>query len=392
MGAAVKTMDTVSHDITYLLYWDDESIPIEANMTLGSHLENDLMVPGEDVSEYHVRIDQSERGPVFIPLGDATLNVNGHEYDMPIQTIIGDVVSIGQVTMQIGVEIERPSEAQSWTLHADRGDQSYLLGGETSVGRSEEAQVSIRDEHISRHHARFVEHDGFIWIQDLRSANGTKVNDLPVQGGCRLFHGDYVSFDKLRFQVIGSGEDLTPIKHFPNALAPTTHRAPKPKHDTTEFVPIEGSVASEITEVAVQNAQAATIKEAGAFLIGASTAVEGQIFQLQVGENRIGRHINCNVLINDTTVSSEHANINVRPEGVNIINLMATNGTKVNGENVTSAKLADGDVVRFGRVSMVFKDIPPSNADDHPLLRRMQKSVLAGILGLGILLLIIVLV
>ncbi len=378
-------------DITYLLYWDDDSIPIEPNMTLGNHLENDLVVPGEDVSDYHVRIDQSDRGPVFIPLGDATLNVNGHEYDSPVQAIIGDVVGIGQITIQIGVEVEQASGAQSWTLHADRGDQSYLLGGEVAVGRSDEAQVSIRDEHISRHHARFVEHDGYIWVQDLRSANGTRVNDVPLQGGCRLFHGDYVSFDKLRFQVIGSGEDLTPVKHYPNALAPTTHRAPQPRHDTTEFVPVEGTEAGEDTEVGVRHARAKALDQAGAFLLGASSAVEGEIFQLQVGENRIGRALHCDVMVNDSTVSAEHASVNVRPEGVNIINLMATNGTKVNGENVTSAQLADGDVIRFGRVSMVFKDIPPASVEEHPLLRRLNTWVLLGTLGVSLLLLVMVL-
>ncbi|MEM9622818.1 MAG: FHA domain-containing protein [Pseudomonadota bacterium] len=382
-------MENLTQDITYLLYWDDDSIPIEPNMTLGNHLENDLVVPGEDVNDYHVRIDQSDRGPVFIPLGEATLNVNGHEYAAPVQVVIGDVVGVGQITIQIGVEIEQHSAAQSWTIHAEAGDQSYLLGGEIAVGRSEDAQISIRDEHISRDHARFVEHEGYLWLQDLRSANGTRVNDVPLQGGCRLFHGDYVAFDKLRYQVIASGEDLTPIKHYPNALAPTTYRAPQPQHETTEFVPVDNAELTEQTRRALEQVRTQAMTQAGAFLLGASSAVEGEVFQLQVGENRLGRAVYCDVIINDTTVSAEHAAVNVRPEGVSIINLMATNGTKVNGVDITSTELSDGDVVRLGRVNMVFKEIPPGSVEEHPVLRRLNRGVLAGTLIVSLLLLLI---
>ena len=86
------------NDISYLLYWDDDAIPIDGNMTLGNHLENDLMIPGEDVSDYHARIDLSERGPVVIPLGDATISVNGRESITPIGLILVDVLGVGQVT------------------------------------------------------------------------------------------------------------------------------------------------------------------------------------------------------------------------------------------------------------------------------------------------------
>ena len=107
-------------DISYLLYWDDDSIPIDGNMTLGNHLDNDIVVPGEDVSDYHARIDLSDRGPVVIPLGNATVSVNGHEAAAPVRLMIGDVLGIGQATMQIGIEQEGVVEAESWTLGRPR--------------------------------------------------------------------------------------------------------------------------------------------------------------------------------------------------------------------------------------------------------------------------------
>ena len=55
----------------------------------------------------------------------------------------------------------------------------------------------------------------------------------------------------------------------------------------------------------------------------------------------------------------------MRAEGASITNLMSTNGTKVNGEVVTSAALKDGDVVRIGRVSLMFREVQAAQAASH---------------------------
>ena len=39
--------------LTIFYRFIDDAIPIDGNMTLGNHLEKDLMIPGEDVSDYH---------------------------------------------------------------------------------------------------------------------------------------------------------------------------------------------------------------------------------------------------------------------------------------------------------------------------------------------------
>ena len=196
----------MSDDVAYLLYWDDDAIPIVGNMTLGNHLDSDLMVAGEDVSDFHARVDLSSRGPVVIPLGDSTVNVNGHETGSPTQLVVGDVLGIGQVTMQIGFEMEQLPEADNWTLHGD-DDSAYPIKGEMTVGRADTSDLCLADEHISRSHARLLEKKGVVWLQDLHSANGTSVNSVPLKGGVRLFHGDRVQFDKIAFQLIGQGAD-----------------------------------------------------------------------------------------------------------------------------------------------------------------------------------------
>jgi pSer/pThr/pTyr-binding forkhead associated (FHA) protein len=371
----------MSTDLSYLLYWDDDAIPIDGNMTLGNHLDNDIIVPGEDVNDFHARLDITERGPILIPLGSSTISVNGQEYIKPVQVMLGDVIGIGQATMQIGVEVEARSgaEADSWRLHAENGGGDFPIQGEVLVGRSDKMDISIPKEHVSRKHARLFERNNHVWVQDLNSANGTRINNMPLVGGARLFHGDYVSFDKERYQLIGTGGDLTPVEKFADPLQGTTSRAPAKKLDTTEFNAIDDlPTPKEPVEV--------SLAETGAFLLGISESVDGKIFRVALGESLLGRGDHCNIVINDSTVSHEHAQVKVRPEGVSITNLMSTNGTKVNGVDVTSAKLEDGDVVRLGRVALMFKDIPPAAVEDYPLYRGASSWIVAGSVTLAVIL------
>jgi pSer/pThr/pTyr-binding forkhead associated (FHA) protein len=236
--------------------------------------------------------------------------------------------------------------------------------GTLDVGRSEENEILLLDDHISRRHARFMLEDGMVWIQDLRSANGTFVNGERLTGGCRLFHGDEVSFDNLRFQLVGKGQDLTPVRQAENVTeVALIKEAPQTSYETTEFVLADPAKDEPLVMPEVS--------ETGAFLLGVSDPVSGYTFRTRIGTTSIGRDDDCDVVIRDPTVSARHAEIVVRPETTTITNLMATNGTRVNGHQIQNAELVDGDVVRIGQVNLVFKDVP-SMTEERSLLGKLQ--------------------
>jgi hypothetical protein len=64
---------------------------------------------------------------------------------------------------------------------------------------------------------------------------------------------------------------------------------------------------------------------------------------------------------------------------------MATNGTCVNGVQIQSAELKDGDLLRIGRVHLVYKDVPAAESE-RLWLRRTQWILLgaSGLLALGL--------
>lgn len=367
-------------DLEYFLVLDGDEYPLTASLTIGRHLDNDVVVAGEDVLDFHLRIEPTDRGPRVHPLGEATVTLNGSDKDHPVGLVAGDVLRVGQHDITFRCQPKRASEAEEWLLLSDAGDATYRIAGTLNVGRAEDNEIMLIDDHVSRHHAIFRLEDGTVWLQDLGSANGTFVNGERIAGGCRLYHGDQVAFDVVGFQLVGKGGDLTDVR--PRRRAVSGEDEP-----TRAPLKLAASGPSETTEIAVVDDAAPLVvpptEETGAFLLGASEPVSGLTFRTRIGRTVIGRGPGCDVVIPDPTVSARHAEIMVRPESCTVTNLLATNGTRVNGEMVQSAELKDGDVLRIGRVQLVFKDVPPQ-AGERRWIKQAQRILLGVTLLLAL--------
>jgi pSer/pThr/pTyr-binding forkhead associated (FHA) protein len=72
------------------------------------------------------------------------------------------------------------------------------------VGRSESCQLRPKSESVSRKHCIIVLRDNRVLVQDLKSRNGTFVNDtrLPVDKAKVLKGGDELRIGKLKFEVL----------------------------------------------------------------------------------------------------------------------------------------------------------------------------------------------
>jgi len=67
----------------------------------------------------------------------------------------------------------------------------------------------------------------------------------------------------------------------------------------------------------------------------------------------VGRRSGCTVVLDDPSVSAEHAELERTGDGWLLHDLGSTNGTFVNDEEVAGTHgIADGDIVQFGRVTM----------------------------------------
>ena len=84
----------------------------------------------------------------------------------------------------------------------------------------------------------------------------------------------------------------------------------------------------------------------------------GNVFRLSSDAITIGRSPQCDIFLNDMTVSRMHATLKRIPGGYEIVDADSFNGLWVNNLNVKEAVLKDGDVVQIGTFCLVYQSMP----------------------------------
>ncbi len=118
-------------------------------------------------------------------------------------------------------------------------------------------------------------------------------------------------------------------------------------------------------------------KGAPVALRGASESVAGRLFGLDQPRVLVGRSAHCDIVVNDPSISSEHARLASAPGGWVITNLLSTNGTFVNGKRATTVPLKHGDHVRIGRIEFVF-EMPDGQSGATPSQLRSRTAAWVG--------------
>lgn len=92
-----------------------------------------------------------------------------------------------------------------------------------------------------------------------------------------------------------------------------------------------------------------------AWLVAVSGPTKGR-FGLQKGRNTIGRDpSSCQIIVDDPTVSGQHACLIFQGGRFVIHDLASLNGTFVNGQRVDRQMLLDGDKVKIGSTLFIYK-------------------------------------
>lgn len=87
--------------------------------------------------------------------------------------------------------------------------------------------------------------------------------------------------------------------------------------------------------------------------------IDGRKYGLNADSIVLGRAADADILVEDTGVSRRHLEIITRGATVMAVDLGSTNGFHVNDRKVDgSTVLRDGDRIRMGRVTMVFRMLP----------------------------------
>jgi pSer/pThr/pTyr-binding forkhead associated (FHA) protein len=283
---------------------------------------------------------------------------------------------------------------------------SYELVGEMTLGRSQDADITIAHAKISRSHARFRVTGQQLTVEDLGSANGTRVNQRRIEGAAILCDGDIVSFDTVDLGVVITGVidagDATVVNFSDEATVVGTSigsapagspvvaaQAPPPKSRAeapaavakpSAPAPVDARAADlpgswvdesigEHTQV-LSGLEAAAHASPGAKLDSTSDLTHliiimksgaQQVMELEPAGGgqaevwEIGRDEGCQIVIPEDSVSARHAQLVHQDGRWRLVNLVSTNGIYVNGKKRLTAYLADGDEIKLGMAALIFK-------------------------------------
>ena len=118
-------------------------------------------------------------------------------------------------------------------------------------------------------------------------------------------------------------------------------------HTTMSFVPEE--------EAEDESLSLDTLRiEGPALVVRAGGGRAGETFALEQDRTSLGRGPDCEVFLDDVTVSRRHSVITRGPDGFTLHDEGSLNGTYVNRRRVESAKLEDGDEVQIGKYKLTF--------------------------------------
>jgi len=242
-----------------------------------------------------------------------------------------------------------------------------LEGGEIVFGRALGSTIELPFPKISARHLRFFREAGRYRVEDLGSANGTRLagRRLAAYAPESIAIGEVVEIGGI--EVRFEGETAGPWAA--DAGAGTTTLARRLVHDIFEACP-----PSECARVTVISGPAA-----GQELV---VSASGRVFKLGRGEG-------CDLVLPDEDVSREHATIERGDSGIVVCDLGSKNGVEVEGERVVGRRcLRDGDILRVGGTRLRLVDpedryLRQMEAADAGLPRAEVAPALAATMGQG---------
>lgn len=255
----------------------------------------------------------------------------------------------------------------------DKTLQRHEFAAELTVGRANVCDVVLLEGGVSRRHARFFLDGETVFVEDLGSANGTFVDDEPIEEPTpltptsQIVVGDYsLSVEPAstrRRSVTRSAPaaaDAPPARRRPEASRPgAPSAAPRPR-----ALPARAASGHGEARLARRSEEP---PEAGPVLRGLTGPWANQVFPLE-GTVVVGRVAGVQIQLEDESVSRRHAELECTPEGVRLRDLESANGTTVNGTRISEeCLLQPGDIVSFGMIELALEDPNSASALAVPL-------------------------
>ena len=221
----------------------------------------------------------------------------------------------------MGTEKPLSASAPPLAVRAQGSDRTLPAGPSYTIGRDPKSDIVVNEDRVSWQHAVLKLDRGSWVLEDTGSTNGTFVGTQKVQ------------------KITLDGETTVRLGHPADGpeLSCSTGAPPRP-HTVIAAKPVVAAAAAA--------APAAPVMAAGAST--ASRREPSVIRRLPTKVLRIGRAPDNDIVVSDLSVSRYHAELRRTANAYQIVDLDSYNGTFVNGQQVGSAPLTEGDIVGIG--------------------------------------------
>lgn len=83
------------------------------------------------------------------------------------------------------------------------GDPIPVLKKQLLVGRRESCDIVLRFANVSAHHCELLIDSGYLYVRDMQSSNGVKINEIKMDKGAtqRIDPGDILAIAKHKYRV-----------------------------------------------------------------------------------------------------------------------------------------------------------------------------------------------
>lgn len=207
-----------------------------------------------------------------------------------------------------------------------------------TIGRNDSNDVVIENLGVSGRHAKIDQVEGGLLLTDLKSTNGTFVNEELVSSAW-LKHGDVILIGKHTL-ALAYREGETRPESVPEGMDQTMIM------DTEEY---RSLLQKNIPKPAIQ--PSAPEPSGNLFFLAGG---EGEI-ELSKKLTKIGKNPTCDIVVSGFTVGKIAATISKRPAGYYLSYVGGMAKPKINGKIIKeSAKLNEFDVIEIGNLKAEF--------------------------------------
>src|SRR5438477_1084547 len=128
-----------------------------------------------------------------------------------------------------------------------------------TIGRMEGNTIRLTERNVSRKHARLSRQNGALYIEDLTSFTGVRVNGTKIASPTPLREGDEVQIGDYKLVLRGDRPPVADRPTTPNIPAVTTTTAPLATVGGPVAIPGRASVAAMAAQPAASAAAQAAV-------------------------------------------------------------------------------------------------------------------------------------